>query len=406
MGCGLNNLRSFFYATGALIRTRSAYWFGALLLILVYSTAPACAQQASPPVFRSQTSEVLVPTLVTDLQGNVIYGLRANDFVIRDNGVEQTARMDETFSYEPVSLVVAVQTGGHAGSVIGSGCAIQRDTNIFTSHVGQCKSALHDIGLMLETFLNIPGSKMALVSFDSQVKLRQDFSSDISDVTKSLDVLPGGDEGAAVLDAVQFSLNLLKRQPADRRKVLVVISKQKDDDSKTVTVEEAARQIIASNIEVYMIAYPPDFESDVRTVAKLFGPSRNITPPGSGFPGSPANSGVSTVGSLDILGLISLLRSAGSSAESNVPQLIANLTGGEYVLFKNRNGLDNALGLLANHAHNRYQLSFVVKNPAPGPHKLEVFLRSGGDVNISARAGYLLSTAPTQLPATGSADPK
>ena len=393
MGWGGNNPRDRFDATAA--RLRATPTFLVVLLALAIPLLPLNGQQvpadqANPPVFRSQTSVVMVPTLVTDRQGNVIFGLRADDFIIKDNGVEQKVHMDEAFSYEPVSLVVAVQTGGNAGSVIGSGCALQRDTNVFTSHVGQCKSALHAIGLMLETFVNLPGSEMALVSFDDEVKLRQNFTSDIAKVTKSLDSLPGSNGGAAVLDAVQFSLKLLKQQPENHRKVLVVISKQKDDDSKAETLQEAVRQIISSNVEVYMIAYPPDFASGARAVAKLLGPSQTLTAPGPGLPGSPVNSSVSTVGSLDILGLISLLHSA-AKREPNVPQLIANLTGGEYVLFHNRNGLDDALGLLANHANNRYQLSFTVKNPTPGPHKLEVFVRSGEGLQISARAGYLMS---------------
>lgn len=397
-----NHLRARFRVRDAFIRTPVTHRLLFFLLMLAVAVTPVCAQQESPPVFRSQTSVVLVPTLVTDRQGNVIFGLRADDFMIKDNGVEQTVQMDEAFSYEPVSLVVAVQTGGHAGSVIGSGCALQRDVNVFTRHAGKCKSALHGIGLMLETFVNLPGSEMALVSFDSDVKLRQDFTSDISKVTKSLDALPGGNGGAAVLDAVQFSLNLLKRQPENHRKVLVVISKQRDDDSKDETVQETVRQIIASNVEVYMVAYPPDFESGARTVAKLLGPSQTLSSPGPGLAGSPGNSSVNTIGSLDILGLISLLRSAGHDAESNVPQLIANLTGGEYVLFQNRNGLDEALGLLANHAHNRYQLSFTVKNPTPGPHKLEVYVRSAGSLQISARAGYLPTSEPEPPSAAGS----
>ncbi len=98
--------------------------------------------------------------------------------------------------------------------------------------------------------------------------------------------------------------------------------------------------------------------------------------------------GQSAAASFNILGLISLLRSSASEMETNVPQAVANLTGGEYVLFNNEKNLDEVLGLLANHAHNRYQLSFRVRKPAPGPHKLEVFLRGGGNVRISARAGY------------------
>jgi hypothetical protein len=82
--------------------------------------------------------------------------------------------------------------------------------------------------------------------------------------------------------------------------------------------------------------------------------------------------------------------------DSNIPQAIANLTGGEYVLFHNEKGLDEALGSLANHAHNRYQLSFTVKNPDPGPHRLEVFLREASSARVFARAGYWPSTPPAQ----------
>jgi hypothetical protein len=242
---------------------------------------------------------------------------------------------------------------------------------------------------------------MALVSFDSAVQLRQDFSPDIGAVTKALDALPGGNSGAAVLDAVQFSLHLLGRQPPDHRRMLVVISEQKDDGSKTTTLEEAARQIVAGDVEVYMVAFPPDFASDAEGFAKLFGPGAAYTPT-TGSPGPPGvvgpGAGASAAASFDILGLFSLLRS--SVSEPNIPQTIANLTGGEYVLFKNTKKLDEALALLANHVHNRYQLSFAVRNPAPGPHKLEVGLRGGGNVIVSARAGYWPQEEPSR-PAAG-----
>ena len=370
----------------------------ALFLLLILSwvaPSPLLAQQTSAPTYHAETTEVLVPTLVTDQEGKVIYGLTAKDFIIRDNGVEQTAQMDETFSSKPVSLVEAVQTGGSAPSAIGSGCALQRDVNEFTRPIGKCRSALHGIGLMLETFLNAPGSEMALVSFDSHVKLRQGFSPDVSHVTRALDTLPGGDTGSVLLDAVQFSLNLLKNRGSDRRRVLVVISQQSDGGSKTVTLEEAARQIIASDIEVYMVAYPPDFKQAAEGLAKLFGPARS-SPTRPDYAGVPGSTQGSAAASLDILGLISFLRS--SAHDENVPQTIADITGGEYVLFHNEKGLDDALGLLANHAHNRYQLSFKVKKPAPGPHKLEVFLRESANVRISARAGYIPDATQMPLP--------
>src|SRR5690349_1206144 len=134
---------------------RSAFLF----LFALLAVPALVAQQSSTPTFRADTSEVLVPTLVTDDQGKVIFGLTAKDFVIRDNGVEQVVRMDETFAAKPVSLVVAVQTGGRAPTVVGSGCALQRNTNEYERPTTKCKSTLHGIALMLETFMNAPGSE-------------------------------------------------------------------------------------------------------------------------------------------------------------------------------------------------------------------------------------------------------
>lgn len=250
---------------------------------------------------------------------------------------------------------------------------------------------------MLGTFLRAPGSEVALVSFDSKVKLRQGFSPAPSDLTKSLDAIPGGDAGSALLDAVQFSLRLFQRRRQDHRKVLVVISGQKDHDSQSATLEEVARQIIASDTEVYMVAYPPDFKAAVESTAQLFGPAQSYPQGSPGYTGVPGTgTGSSAAASFNILGLFSLLHNAGSQSGSNIPQTIADLTGGEYVLFKSRKGLDDALGLLANHADNRYQLSFKVKDPTPGLHRLEVLVRHGGGVEISARAGYWATATSAQ----------
>jgi VWFA-related protein len=366
-----------------------SFWVLVFLLLL---SSILFAQQAEPPTFRASTTDVLVPTLVTDDQGQVIFGLTAKDFVIRDNGVQRTVRMDESFSSKPVSMVVAVQTGGRAPAVIGSGCALQRATNEYERAAGKCNSTLHGIALSLETFVSQPGSEMALVSFDSSVKLRRDFTAEISQVTKALDTLPGGDSDSALLDALQFSLNMLKKRSPERRRVLVAISEQKDHGSRNVTLDEAAREIIASDVELYMVAYPPSFASTMSSVAKLFGPARSAPPSSLGPIGNqPAQTAAM---SLDVMGLMSLLHSSSSEMDSNVPQAIANLTGGEYVLFHNEKGLDEALGNLANHAHNRYQLSFTVKDPEPGPHRLEVFLRDGSAARIYARAGYWPVTTP------------
>jgi VWFA-related protein len=467
------------------------------LLAIASLSSLLLAQENNRPTFRSETTVVLVPTLVTNEHGEVIYGLTQKDFVIMDNGVERTVLMDDTFSAKPVSLVLAVQTGGSAPAVLGSGCALLDVADEFKRST-RCRSTLHEIGSMLETFVDGLGSEMALVSFDSDVRLRHEFTSDVSKVNQSLEGLHAGDMGSAILDAIHYSLDLLKRRPDDHRKVLVVVSEQADGDSKTISLDEAAKQIIASDVELYMVSFPADAKAKLESAAKLFGPmlqqvalreqvaggrshgmgghsmdhagGTGAGTPSTGAPkaggvgghqgqtggasgasgASPAatSSGVDTqednssgdgaetaggglsattnpgvspgdletnsgrgygIGprNVDIGGpIVSLVRWSASQMHTNVPQAVANLSGGEYVLFHNSQGLDQALGMLANHAHNRYQLSFQVKDPEPGPHRIQVSLLDGSGALIWARAGYWpavnATTTKTNPKSTGS----
>ena len=61
-----------------------------------------------------QSNLVLVPVLVQDSKRNVLYGLKASQFVVKDNGIEQTIHMEDG---EEVKLggitLVARKTPGH-----------------------------------------------------------------------------------------------------------------------------------------------------------------------------------------------------------------------------------------------------------------------------------------------------
>jgi hypothetical protein len=81
----------------------------ALVLLLV---SLALGQQDSN--LRVQSNLVVVPTLVKDAGGQVVYGLTQKDFVIEDDGVEQPVRLDDSAESEPASVVVAIQTGRRA----------------------------------------------------------------------------------------------------------------------------------------------------------------------------------------------------------------------------------------------------------------------------------------------------
>lgn len=82
----------------------------ACLLVAVAGLAPAQEE----PTFRTQSNVVLVPALVRNKGGDVVYDLKASDFIVEDDGVPQTIHLDEAAEEEPVYLVVAVQCGRRA----------------------------------------------------------------------------------------------------------------------------------------------------------------------------------------------------------------------------------------------------------------------------------------------------
>ena len=110
-------------------------------------------QQESPqqiPTFRSQANIVMVPALVRDAEGHAVHGLQVKDFIVEDNGIPQKVRLDEDVEGEPLSIVVAIQTGRSG----------EREF-----------PRIRGLGSMLGPILEEPRTKVAIVEFDSQVRL-------------------------------------------------------------------------------------------------------------------------------------------------------------------------------------------------------------------------------------------
>jgi hypothetical protein len=64
----------------------------------------------------SRGNLVPVPTMVRDANGEAVYGLNAQDFVIEDDGIEQSIHFDETCDAQPLSILIAVQSAKHTAS--------------------------------------------------------------------------------------------------------------------------------------------------------------------------------------------------------------------------------------------------------------------------------------------------
>jgi VWFA-related protein len=319
-----------------------------LVLLLVGATA---AQDSN---LRVQSNVVLVPTLVKDAEGHVVYGLTQKDFVVDDDGIEQTVHLDDSAESEPASVVVAIQTGRRAWREF---------------------LRMRGVGPMLTPIFNQLQSRVALVEFDSHVNLIENFSEDETSIYDDLKNLQPGDNGAAIRDAVEFSIRLLEKEPPERQRVLLLISENRDHGSHVTKTDDVVAAIGDSNTVVYALAFSPSLSQVLDTER---GSNRD-----EAYWDAPP----------DIIGTLLMARNA---MKKNITRTIASMTGGEYVLFTSRKAFESRLVEFNNHLHSRYVLSFAPQNPHPGLHQIQVRLKqpSSGISILSSTSYWAVGPVP------------
>lgn len=315
---------------------------------------PPLPSQQDPGVLRVTSNLVLVPTLVEGKDGSIIYDLKASDFSVYDNGQLQQAQLDENMDSAPLSLMICVERG--------------RDAPLVAEEIRQ-------LGILLQLFAGGGQTQFALVTFDSAPTYRDGFSSNPSDVEQDLADMGPGDGGAAILDAVGFSLDVLEHQPANSRRVLLLVSETRDHGSVNMNIPSLVQRIGQSNTLVLSLGFSPA-GAELRNWGH-----------GGGFHGVP-----------DLLAPLMMTYNA---MRKNVPKTLAEMTGGEYMSFGNDKHFQMNVLSMANHVYNRYLLSFAPTSNTPGLHHLRVDLNNGIKARVIARASYWATAPSGYIPASG-----
>jgi VWFA-related protein len=329
-------------------------------LFFCIAALAAAAQEAPPaeppqpvpgsgdtPTLRLTTKEVLVPTLVEKRGGGIVYGLKGDDFVVEDNGVPQKVHVQEEMDTAPVALVVAVERGGVS--------VLEFDK-------------VAKLGPLLDLFLSDPRSEAALVGFDSEPRLVRDFGHSGEDLNQALKTMQPGDGGDAILDTISYAVDLLQTQPKEFRRVLLLISEERDHGSKHAKAEQVIKKIGASDVLVLTVSFLPiqaEFAHDI----KDSGEDRTMN-------------------------MVSALVALVQAFRKNVTKEIAQMSGGEYTTFTGDKKFEARVVEEAKHARNRYLLTFRPSNPAPGLHTLRVRLAQDYGAHIVARANYWIEEEP------------
>jgi hypothetical protein len=297
-----------------------------LLLLLL---SGASAQQDSN--LRVQSNVVLVPTLVKD-----------------------AVHLDESAESEPSSVVVAVQTGRRAWREY---------------------SRMRGIGPMLTPVFAQLRSRVALVEFDSHVRLVENFSDDETSIDDDLKELQPGDNGAAIRDAIDFSISLLEKEAADRQRILLLVSENRDHGSHVTKTDDLVAAIGNSNTVVYALSFSP-------SLSQVLDTEKGLNRDEAYWDAPP-----------DIIGSLLMIR---NSMKTNITKTISSMTGGEYELCTSRKGFEERMVDFNNHLHSRYVLSFAPKEPHPGLHQIRVRLKQSlpGTTILSRASYWAMGTIP------------
>jgi VWFA-related protein len=361
--------------------------------ILAQSPVPAAQQ---PPVITTSSTVVLVPAMVTTTKGEPVFTLAAKDFTLTDDGIAQPLTLEEDSGEEPLALVVAIQTGGGGARQLGK---------------------YRNLPLLIETIAGNVPHQIAVVTFDSTPKLRHDFTSDPGPFEQAIHDLSPGDNGAAILDTLGYAVSILKDQPPKYRRAILLISETLDRGSH-LKLEDSLREISDTNTAIYSLGFSSIKSEAGRRSGQAFsndtpGPrhgcmakdTNTVATTDSDSPTDQAENSASapsrTAGQVanqayDCLSLLApplalakmAVIAATNGLQRNVPETVADMTGGEYFQFKDAKSLERDLETISNHVPNRYMLSFHPQSPHPGLHAVTLRLKNYPNLDVSARASY------------------
>jgi len=352
---------------------------GILPLFFCVTGVGSGAQQGETgdPTLTVRSNLVVVPALVKTKGGQVVFELTSEDFRLTDNGIPQQLTLDQDTDALPLALAIVVETGG-------SGILHLSD--------------YQHLDAILDALIGNVEHRVAVIAFDSTPHLVLPFTPRTSYASHQLSSLAAGDQGAAILDGVAFAIERMRTLPARYRRAILLLSETVDQGSKT-KLSEAVRLVSDTNTAIYSLGFSSTHSAVSHEASKF----------NSGEPG-PAHGCFSRDGadaeyeghySKQVLDCISQLAPpvrlatmgflmARNGLRRNTAESIAQLTGGEFVHFRNARDLRSGLIAISNDVPNYYVLSFHPTSLTPGLHALHLEIKDRPQLVLSSRSEYWL----------------
>jgi len=341
---------------------------------------PAQAPPQEEEGFRVRVKVELVtaPLVVRDGQGEFVYDLQRGEVTVFDNGVPQQLTNFELAS-EPLSLVILLDTSQRVAPLLER---VRKSGILFTSYIlGQFGEA-------------------AVMTFDTDLNLRQEFTSDPDKIISAVASIPAGGNGRRLADALDWAVNMLLDRPEGRRRVIIAITEPSDDGSR-IPVGMPLRHAQLAEISVYTISLSGAQADLMRRPEETpvpdspYPPGVFPLPPTPGQVQTPTTEANRQYARLDLLSAIAALVSTlQHTRKENVLELYAQGTGGLNYSSWSRTGFENSINEIGQDLHNQYQISYRPSNrDQEGFHRVEIRVSRPG-TSVRTRPGYYVGPPP------------
>jgi VWFA-related protein len=333
--------------------------------------APLAAQSnIDDTIFRVDTLTVSAPVTVLDRDGRLVNGLEAKDFTLLDNGVAQDIKVD--VSYVPISMVLAIQAN-----------------NVVEPFLPTIKK----LGGLLEGLVIGEQGECAVMAFDHRHRVLTDgFVNDTNEVKRALEKINPGSSTSAMIDTIFDATRLLRNRPANRRRILLLVSETQDRGSEG-RLREALLAAQINNIIIYSI----NINRLVTKLAKQMDPPplSHIPPGGRPLPPGAAmtptnvdqftNYGGATNTVVPIIQ--ELFTQAKAIFVPNPIEVLTKHTGGREYSFLSQRDMEEVMSRLGEEVHSQYLISY-------SPNE-KVRLQGGWhDIKVEVTRGYKPRTRP------------
>ena len=315
---------------------------------------------------------VIAPTTVVDKSGNYVNGLSLQDFTLYDNGKPQ--RITADVSYEPMSIVIAVQDSANLNDIL---------------------PKIQKIGLLMDNMVVGENGEAAVLAFDHRLRVMQDFTSEPSKIQEAMKRITPGSTNSRVIDAVVESVRMLKKRPGNRRRVILLIAEKRDKSSEG-RLREALTEAQFANVAIYSI----DISS---VIAGLTG--KPLPPPPQAIPPTAQHlpaSGPQTPTTMDQLYnngsviplFVDIFKAVKSIFVDDTLDVFTRFTGGKEYSFVSQRDLEKVTTALGAELHSQYLLSYTPNNLDEGGfHEIRVVVNRPS-LEVRTRPGYWIAARP------------